>query len=177
MVRGSQKHSLYHCFIFHFLGCQGSIWLPYITPWITSKLDAQLTYIEYKTPALYHACANVLGDVDNVQRKSLSDLGVSEFDALVHFRLAPLRTRRDIATMGVIHRSALRKGPEQIMRLFPPATAIGRRLARRTVHHSMVREILIERTQTCVIDRSALGWRIGWGKESPDWLSCACAWA
>ncbi len=116
-----------------------------------------LSYIEYKTPALYHACATVLADIDVVQRRFMSEIGISEIDALMAFRLAPLRTRRDIAMMGVIHRAALGKGPVQLKRLFPPACQEGRRSTRAAVRHSREREITIERTQLCGIERSAFG--------------------
>ena len=39
-------------------------------------------------------------------------------EALFHFNLAPLETRRDIAQLGVIHRAALRKGPNHLHNFF-----------------------------------------------------------
>jgi hypothetical protein len=72
-----------------------------------------LGYIEYRTPAIYHATQVVLDRLDAVQSRFLRKAGVSEVDALVNFRLAPLSVRRDIAMLGVIHRSVLGRGPEQ----------------------------------------------------------------
>ena len=39
-------------------------------------------------------------------------------DALRSFRLAPLRVRRDIALLGLIHRTVLGRGPKQFQELF-----------------------------------------------------------
>ena len=48
----------------------------------------------------------------------LREVGVSEVDALVHFNLAPLAVRRDIAMLGLIHGTALGKGPPHFKRFF-----------------------------------------------------------
>ena len=37
---------------------------------------------------------------------------------MVEFRLAPLNCRRDMAMLGVLHRAALKKGPEHLERFF-----------------------------------------------------------
>ena len=77
-----------------------------------------LSYLEYRTPAIYHATRAVLHRLDAVQRNFLRDVGVDEIDALVHFHLAPLSTRRDIAILGMIHRTVLGKGPQQFTKFF-----------------------------------------------------------
>ena len=41
---------------------------------------------------------------------------------MVHFGIAPLQVRRDVAMLGVIHRAVLRKGPPQLWPFFPKAT-------------------------------------------------------
>lgn len=71
-----------------------------------------LSFIEYRTAAIYHATRDILGRLDRIQSKFLEDAGIDEAAALMNFNLAPLRTRRDIAMMGVIHRRVLGKGPE-----------------------------------------------------------------
>ena len=48
----------------------------------------------------------------------LHQLNVSEEDAVCYFKLAPLRARRDIAMLGVLHRSVLKKGPPHFARFF-----------------------------------------------------------
>ena len=73
-----------------------------------------LSYIEYRTPALYHACQSHLGRLDAVQRSFLKEVGLSDTDALLRFNLAPLSSRRDMAMLGVIHRAVLGLGPKQL---------------------------------------------------------------
>ena len=77
-----------------------------------------LSYIEYRTPGVYHACNSHLDRLDATQTRFLKELGVSETEALMNFGLAPLRLRRDIAMLGVIHRSVLGKGPAHFRTFF-----------------------------------------------------------
>jgi len=77
-----------------------------------------LSYLEYRTPAIYHATRAELCRLDAVQSRFLRDVGVDDITALVNFRLAPLSTRRDIAMLGLIHRTVLSKGPEQFTVFF-----------------------------------------------------------
>ena len=105
-----------------------------------------LSYIEYRTPAIYHAIRAVLRRVDAVQRNFLCDIGVDEVTALLHFHLAPLTTRRDIAMLGLIHRTVLGKGPTQFAEFF-----------RRDTNHTLK---LVDPRQTSrspLLRRSALG--------------------
>ena len=68
-----------------------------------------ISYLECRTAATYHACNTVLAPLDSVQEKFLSELGRSDADALCHFNLAPLKGRRGVAMLGLIHRCALGK--------------------------------------------------------------------
>jgi hypothetical protein len=77
-----------------------------------------LAYIEYRTPAVYHATREILARLDRVQTKFLQDVGIGATEALIQFNLAPLSTRRDIAMLGVIHRSKLGKGPRHFRNFF-----------------------------------------------------------
>ena len=77
-----------------------------------------LSFLEYRTPAIYHATRACLRRLDAVQSKFLNDIGVDEVAALVEFHLAPLSTRRDIAILGLIHRTTLGKGPPQFQKYF-----------------------------------------------------------
>ncbi len=71
-----------------------------------------LSYIEYRTPGIHHAAPSALKALDAIQQRLLRQTGLSETDALVHFNLAPPSTRRDIAMLGIIHRTLLvAKGP------------------------------------------------------------------
>jgi len=77
-----------------------------------------LSFIEYRTAALYHASCSVLLPLDRMQQHFLKEIGLTEEVALVDFNLAPLNVRRDIGMLGVIHRAVLRKGPPQLWRFF-----------------------------------------------------------
>ena len=79
-----------------------------------------LSFIEYRTPAIYHAVNVRLGQVDRLQDSFLKDLGLSPLDSLVHFKLAPLSCRRDMALLGLIHRSVLGLGPPQFHEFVRP---------------------------------------------------------
>jgi hypothetical protein len=70
-----------------------------------------LSYLEYRTPAIYHAKRDALSRLDNVQQRFLRDAGIDDLSALMNFNLAPLATRRDIAMLGLIQRTVLNKGP------------------------------------------------------------------
>ena len=89
-----------------------------------------LSFLEYRTPSVYHAWRDVLGRLDNVQQRFLRDVGISDLAALMEFNLAPLSTRRDIAMLGLIHRTVLGKGPSHFRRHFwlaGPTETAGRR--------------------------------------------------
>jgi len=77
-----------------------------------------LSFIEYRTPAIYHACASSLEKLEHIQDRLLEAAGMSSLDALVHCRLAPLSARRDIAMLGLIHRTVLGKGPSHFRTFF-----------------------------------------------------------
>ena len=59
--------------------------------------------------------------MDRLQNRFLKDAGVDEDAALTHFNLAPLSSRRDMAMLGMIHRTMLGKGPAQFLQLFKKA--------------------------------------------------------
>ena len=85
---------------------------------ITHYKSHILSFVEYRTPGIYHACSSVLSRLDSVQDRFLRETGITDYDALFAFNLAPLSARRDIAMLGVIHRSVLGLGPEQLCRFF-----------------------------------------------------------
>ena len=61
-----------------------------------------VSYLEYRTPAVYHASDTALMALDSLQDRFLRKLSVSALDALMVFNLAPLRTRRDVAMLGLV---------------------------------------------------------------------------
>jgi hypothetical protein len=77
-----------------------------------------LSFLEYRTAAIYHAARAVLKRLDAIQTRFLHDAGIDEVAALMVFNLAPLSTRRDIAMLGVLHRAALGEGPPQLRQIF-----------------------------------------------------------
>ena len=80
-----------------------------------------LSLIECRTPAIYHATRNVLEKEEAIQTRFLQDAGVDDVTALMQFNFAPLRMRRDIAMLGMVHRAALGEGPTQMKRLIKRA--------------------------------------------------------
>ena len=56
---------------------------------------------------MYHAAVSVPDRVDRVERRLLPELGLSELDALLRYRLAPLPFRKDIAMLAVLHKVVL----------------------------------------------------------------------
>ena len=99
-----------------------------------------LSYIEYRTPALYHACDSVLGRLDGVQRAFLRELGISDEDALCDFNLGPLRMRRDLAMLGMIHRAVLGQGPPHFRSIFILYPGSGRTSGRRRLHNKQLED-------------------------------------
>ena len=101
-------------------------------------------YLEYRTPACYHASDTVLQPLDDLQNRFLRQTGVTPLEALMVFNLAPLTTRRDVAMLGVIHRAALKKGSKHFHSYFSLAEKGSRpetRLQkRRTKHERQLRE-------------------------------------
>ena len=77
-----------------------------------------LSFIEFRTAALPHASTSVLEPLDAVQRRFLQSVSATELEALVHFKLAPLHCRRDMAMLAVIHRTLLGDGPRVFERFF-----------------------------------------------------------
>ena len=65
-----------------------------------------LSFIEYRTSAWYHACETALRPLDNCLSSFLRNVGVDDLSALLRFNLAPLRARRDMAMLAIIHRAA-----------------------------------------------------------------------
>ena len=86
-----------------------------------------LSFIEYRTTAIAHASPILLEAVDDILTRLLVRLGMSHEEALMHFNLAPLNIRRDIAQLGLIHRSILQKGPPHFKELFPKIQSVNGR--------------------------------------------------
>ena len=80
-----------------------------------------------------HASSTALSVLDSVQVRFLRVLGVTEESALIDHSLAPLSIRRDIAILGLIHRSVIGQGPPMFARVFrlsPPSSSAPLRSSR-----------------------------------------------
>ena len=66
-----------------------------------------LSFIEYRTAAIYHVCDTAPALLDDVQNKVLNAAGITNLETLNNHKLAPLSPRRDIAMLGPIHRTVL----------------------------------------------------------------------
>ena len=44
-----------------------------------------LSFVKYRSPAVYHAANTTLAGIDAVQRRFLRECGLSDEDALLHF--------------------------------------------------------------------------------------------
>ena len=76
----------------------------------------------------------------------------------MRFNLAPLRSRRDMAMLGMIHRSVLGKGPPQLERFFRQNVAIPvRKSSRKRRRHTMQLEEWVDGHQLDIVKRSPLG--------------------
>ena len=101
-----------------------------------------LSFIEYRTSAIFHASYTTLLPLDLIQNRFLRELGISVEDAAIHLKLLPLRIRRQIAVLGIIKRAQLRRGPPQFWNWFQNDTFSGysstikhTRPIRQVVHH------------------------------------------
>lgn len=113
-----------------------------------------LSYIEYRTPAIYHAATRVLRPIDRILPSFLAQLGITPLQAFVHFNLAPLCTRRDIAMLGLVHRAVLKQGPSHFWQFFVVDSAATRFLHRRHNKHIVDWR---EGRRLDMLDRSVLG--------------------
>ena len=85
------------------------------------------------------------------QRRFLRECGLSDEEALLHFNLAPLETRRDIAMLGLIHRSVLGGGPRHYANMFLPSPpSASQKHDKQLLTHRSPRNLQI-------LSRSALG--------------------
>ena len=116
-----------------------------------------LSYLEYRTAAIYHACDTVLAHLDAFQQQFLRELGISEEDALFNFNLAPLSSRRDIAMLGLIHRCVLNKGPEHFNTFFAASTQQRRNTRSASARHGKQLSDIRNRRFLEIERRSALG--------------------
>jgi len=78
-----------------------------------------LGIVESVTGGIYHATTTTLAPLDRLQTTFVHNFNLSVEDAFLHFNLAPLSLRRDIAMLGFIHKSNLPDAHEDMLHLFP----------------------------------------------------------
>ena len=117
-----------------------------------------LSYIEFRTPAIYHAPCFFLQAVDQVQDNFLNELGLTPETALLQHNLSPLQTRRDIAMLGLIFRAAKGTAPTQFERFFhiAPPERVQRGWAYRVDRHALQLQDPIDGTNSRAIKRTVL---------------------
>ena len=74
--------------------------------------------LEYRTIAIYHATETLLSKVGKLQTRFLHRLGYSEEPAFEKFKMAPLELRRDIAMLGLIHKSVRGEAHPEFSKFF-----------------------------------------------------------
>ncbi len=78
-----------------------------------------VSYLESGYVAFIHAPPTTMAPVDRIQRRFLREIGLTEFDALERFNLAPLEARRHMAALGVLHKRVLGFLPAAIAEMLP----------------------------------------------------------
>ena len=116
-----------------------------------------LGFVEYRTPAVYHASPSVLLPLDRLQNWLLRDLGLTPEEALVNFGLAPLNCRRDMAMLGVVFRAVLGKGPAPLRSFFKAAADHTRPTTRSVGRHRYQLQTYRSGEHLEVLKRSLLG--------------------
>ena len=79
---------------------------------------------------MYHATETALAPLDKVQSRFLQVEGCSDLEASMVFNLAPLAALRDVAMLGLLHRTVLGKSPPHFRRFFRLAAT------KQTAHHT-----------------------------------------
>ena len=118
-----------------------------------------LPTLEFSTPAIYHCEATTLDELDRVQKRFLRAAGLTAEEALQKYHLAPLQSRRDLAMLGLIHRTVLGKGTEHFQKWFFRETRPVHNFAtkyQRKKHNKQLRDYL-DGTHSELLRRSAFG--------------------
>ena len=91
----------------------------YTTPELANLYKSLvLSCVESGAPGYHHASTSVPACIDGVHRRFLREINLTETDVLLNYRLAPLCVRRDIASLGFLHRVNLRLVASQVEELF-----------------------------------------------------------
>ena len=130
------------------------------TPTLVKLYKSQvLPTVEFPTPAVYHCEATTLDELDKVQARFLRATGLTAEVALLQYNLAPLQTRRDLAMLGLVHRTVLGQGPAHFKKWFFTAGAAPHNYPTKyqTAKHSKQLHDYLDGSHTELLRRSALG--------------------
>ena len=116
-----------------------------------------LPLIESSTPAIFHAAESHLAVLDRIQDRFLREIDMSKETALLHFNLAPLRCRRNIAMLELIHRTSLGRGPHFRRWFFPREEAQHAPTRLSVRRHPRQLHDFVKGNHTDYLARSALG--------------------
>ena len=118
-----------------------------------------LPYVEFSTPAIYHASNCTLSGVDRVLKRFVKAGGLTAEDALTVYNLAPLSSRRDMAMLGLIHRTVLKMGPCHFQEWFYLDTTEqhNHNTRLRSGRHTKQLHDYIDGTQSVMLKHSVLG--------------------
>jgi hypothetical protein len=83
-----------------------------------------LGILESNVGGIYHATSTVLAPLDRIATRFVHELNLEVDFAFLHFNLAPLSLRRDIAMLGFLHKTNLPRGHPHIQDFFPSRSAM-----------------------------------------------------
>ena len=116
-----------------------------------------LSYLEYRTCAVSHAADIHLYHMDSVQRRFLTNVGLSIVEALRIHNLAPLSCRRDISNLGIIYRAITKRGPKKLWKFFKLDITARRTSPRWNIHRYQISDVY-RNLHRDYINRSTFGY-------------------
>ena len=136
-----------------------------------------LSFIESRTAGIHFAAPSNLSCVDKIQRRFLSEMHVSEAEALISWNLAPLPCRRHIAMLGFLYKVAWGLAPQCLCELFErkAAPSYTGHLRGLSLRHAWQFKEPIETMggrYTDAVARSAFGLTTIWNKLPTEVVSC-----
>ena len=108
-----------------------------------------------------------------MQRRFLREVGLTDEEALLQFNLAFLNARRDMAALGLIHRTVLGLGPPHFREWFFPSDEVAPYPIRHQVSkHTRQLYSYVRGNQTELLKRSLLGQVQVYNKLAQNVVDC-----
>ena len=97
--------------------------------------------------------------MDRFQTHFLAEIGLKPENAFLEHNLLPLRTRRDIAMLGLLFKCAHGQAHEDLRQLFPRQTVLGHSYSTRSIGHRHSLQLEEQRpgTKHALLRRSIFG--------------------